>query len=105
MPRSNRGSRPLLRLNAADFEAFVRGTRSGGSLTLHRKLDGREIAAGRWSRNGRRLRVALVVNPRELAAVRLALLQLQPRIQAAAARRRVAMELRFGRQSRQCPSR
>jgi D-alanyl-D-alanine carboxypeptidase len=103
MPRSNRGSRPLLRLNAADFEAFVRGSRSGGSLTLHRKLDGREIAAGSWSRNCRRVRVALAVNARERAAVRLALLQLQPRILAAAARQRVALNLRFGRQSRQCP--
>jgi D-alanyl-D-alanine carboxypeptidase len=86
-PRRQGPARGLpLRLNAAAFEAFLRGGARAGTLDLHRKLDGARVAQGRWRRVAGTLRIGFPARGPARAVLDEALRQLAPALRRAAPR-------------------
>jgi D-alanyl-D-alanine carboxypeptidase len=96
-PLPDGGARGLpVRLNAPDFEAFLRGRHGAGTIDLHRKLDGARIARARWRRVGATLRIAVAPGRQARAALDESLRQLASALRRFAPRRviRVAVGTR-----------
>lgn len=86
-----------LRLNAARFEAFIRGGPRAGQCSAHRKLDGAALAVGTWRACGAVVTVSLSAAVRSGAGLRAALAELAPLFARAFPRRRLRIEATLGR--------
>jgi D-alanyl-D-alanine carboxypeptidase len=97
MPRIRPSRLPRLRLNAGEFEAYLRGSHKHGSLDLHSKLDGRFLGGGPWTAVRGEIRLSLSVAARERGAMLQALRALATGLRHSAPRRRWKLAIRSGR--------
>jgi hypothetical protein len=95
--------RAALRLNARRFEAFVRGGPRRGTLSLHRKLDGAELARGTWRAAGRHVVLQLSTPPRAAPVLAGALAELAPLWARRWPRARLLLGLQYARHPLRMP--